>query len=91
MSSSLALNIADAGDEGVNQALNTLSWSIDALNALLVGGFIGAATVGLTRAAIVPRWFTWFGLAAAVSSRCAGRRGRRTASGLRAAATCMCC
>ena len=66
MSSSLALNIADAGDEGVNQALNTLSWSIDALNALLVGGFIGGATVGLTRAAIVPRWFTWFGLAAAV-------------------------
>lgn len=66
MSSSLALNIADAGDEGVNQAMNTLSWSIDALGAFLVGGFIGAATVGLTRAAIVPRWFTWFGIAAAV-------------------------
>jgi hypothetical protein len=66
MSAGLALNIADAGDEGVNQAMNTLSWSIDALGAFLVGGFIGAATVGLTRAAIVPRWFTWFGLAAAV-------------------------
>jgi hypothetical protein len=65
MSSSLALNVADAGDEGVNQAVNTMSWSIDALGAFLVGGFIGAATVGLTRAASVPRWFTWFGVAAA--------------------------
>lgn len=66
VSASLALNIADAGDDGVNQALNSLSWSIDALGAFLVGGFIGAATVGLPRAAIVPRWFMWIGVAAAV-------------------------
>jgi hypothetical protein len=66
MSASLALNIADSGDEGATQAVSSLSWSIDALGSFLVGGIIGAATVGLTRAAIVPRWFTWIGLAAAI-------------------------
>jgi hypothetical protein len=66
LGASLALNIADGGDEGVNQAVSSLSWSIDALGAFLIGAIIGAATVGLTRAAIVPRWFTWAGLVAAV-------------------------
>jgi hypothetical protein len=66
LSASLAVGIADAGDEGANQAVNALSWSIDALGSLLVGGFILAATLGLWRAAIVPRWFGWFGLVSAV-------------------------
>jgi hypothetical protein len=66
MSASLALNIAENGDEGVNQAVSTLSWSIDALNSLLVGGFIAAATIGLRRAGIVSPWFGWLGLVAAL-------------------------
>ena len=65
VSASLALNLADTGDEGVLQAFNTLAWSTDALGAFLLAAFTGAATVGLWRAAIVPRWFGWLGLVAA--------------------------
>ena len=65
MSASLALNVAEAGDEGVLQALNTFAWSADALDAFLLAAFIAAATVGLRRASIVPRWFGWVGIVAA--------------------------
>jgi hypothetical protein len=66
MSASLALNVADSGDVGTSQAVHSLSWSLDALAALLVGAIIGAATIGLSRAGIVPAWFMWFGLVAAI-------------------------
>jgi hypothetical protein len=66
LGASLSINVADAGDQGVLQALNTLSWTADAFGAFLIGGFIAASTVGLLRAAIVPRWFGWLGLVAAV-------------------------
>jgi hypothetical protein len=66
MSAALALNIADRGDEGANQAVNTLSWAIDAAGSFLVAGFILSATLGLRRASLIPSWFGWFGLAAAL-------------------------
>ena len=66
LGATLALNVAQAGDEGVTQALNTFTWSADALGAFLLAGFAAAATVGLRRAAIVPPWFGWVGAVAAV-------------------------
>lgn len=64
LSASLAINVADAGDEGVLQALNSLSWTADAFGAFLIAGFVAATTVGLLRTAIVPQWFGWLGLVA---------------------------
>jgi hypothetical protein len=66
ISASLALTLAAAGDEGTLRALNTMSWSLDALNSFVVAAFVGAVTVGLRRAALVPPWFAWVGLAAAL-------------------------
>jgi hypothetical protein len=66
LGATLAFNVADAGDEGVLQAVNSLSWSADAFSSFLVAGVTLAATMGLWRAAIVPQWFGWFGLAATV-------------------------
>ena len=60
----MAFNVAEAGDEGVLQALNTLSWAADAFGSFLVAGVTLAATMGLWRAELVPRWFGWFGLIA---------------------------
>jgi hypothetical protein len=77
LSESLAMNVAEAGDEGVLQALNTMSWTGDAFGAFLIAGFIGAATVGLVRTGIVARWFAWFGLIATVL---VGLRGTTLAS-----------
>jgi hypothetical protein len=64
LSATIAFNVADAGDEGVLQALNTLTWSADAFGSFLVAGVTLAATIGLWRASLVPRWFGWFGLLA---------------------------
>jgi hypothetical protein len=62
----LALNIAATGDEGVVQALNTLIGTVDVISAYPLAGVIAAATIGLTRARIVPSWYGLVGLAAAV-------------------------
>jgi hypothetical protein len=62
----LSMNVAEAGDEGVLQALNTISWTADAFGAFLIAAFIAASTVGLRRVAVVPRWFGLLGLVAGV-------------------------
>lgn len=62
----LAQSIAAAGDSGVSNALNTLTWNIDVASAFLLAGLITAVSVGLSRARVLPEWFTSFGLLAAV-------------------------
>ena len=66
LSLSLALNLAAAGDDGIVRGLNTMSWSLDALNSFAVAAFVVAVTVGLRRASLVPKWYAWAGVAAAV-------------------------
>jgi hypothetical protein len=62
----LALNIAAAGDEGVVQALNTLTGSVDVIAAYPFAGLIAAATIGFARLRILPSWYGLVGLVAAV-------------------------
>ncbi len=62
----LALNIAGAGDEGVIQALNTLAWVPDVMSAYPLAGLIAAASIGLWRARLLPDWYGWLGIVAAV-------------------------
>jgi hypothetical protein len=65
VTATLAHSAAGQGDAGVVQALNTLSWSIDAISAFPLAGFILAASVGLSRAAVLQSWFVWAGIVAA--------------------------
>jgi hypothetical protein len=60
----LALNIGKAGDEGVVQALNTLTGSTDAISAYPFAGLVAAVTIGLTRARIMPSWYAPLGFVA---------------------------
>ena len=62
----LAVNIAATGDAGVVQALNTLTGSVDLIAAYPFAGLIAAATVGFTRLRLLPYWYGYVGLAAAV-------------------------
>jgi hypothetical protein len=62
----LALNIAAAGDEGVLTGLNTLLSALDVISAYLLAAFILAATIGLSRAGVVPVWYRWLGVFAGV-------------------------
>jgi hypothetical protein len=62
----LALNIAATGDAGVVQALNTLTGSVDLIAAYPFAGLIAAATIGFTRLRLLPYWYGYVGLAAAV-------------------------
>jgi hypothetical protein len=62
----LALNIAATGDAGVVQALNTLTGSVDLISAYPFAGLIAAATIGFTRLRLLPYWYGYVGLAAAV-------------------------
>jgi hypothetical protein len=62
----LALNIAANGDAGVVQALNTLIGSVDLIAAYPFAGLIAAATIGFTRLRLLPYWYGYVGLAAAV-------------------------
>ena len=48
------------------RTLNTLAWCADTLAAYPLFGAILAATGGLTRAKLLPGWYTWFGGLAAV-------------------------
>ena len=66
ITAALSVSVAAAGDAGTVRALNAISWSLDTLNSFVVAAFIAAVTVGLRRAALVPAWHGWLGLAAAV-------------------------
>jgi hypothetical protein len=66
LTAGLAVTIADTADESVTQALNTISLSADNVGAFPLAGAFLAVSVGLARARILPAWYTWFGLAAAV-------------------------
>jgi hypothetical protein len=61
----LAVSVAATADPEISQALNGIGLAIDNLSAFALAGTIVAATVGLTRARVLPAWFLWFGLAAA--------------------------
>lgn len=62
----LAQSIAIGADAGVSQALNALTWNIDVASAFLLAGLVTVVSVGLNRARILPAWYGYFGLAAAV-------------------------
>jgi hypothetical protein len=62
----LAVSIAETADPEVSQALNGLGLAIDNVSAFALAGGILAASVGLARARLLPDWFLWFGLVAAV-------------------------
>jgi hypothetical protein len=65
----LALNIAAAGDNGgVLVALNTLTWTGDVFAAFLLAGIFAATTIGLVRARVMPSWYGWLGLVAALAT-----------------------
>ena len=68
MAGGLALNIAAAGDNGgVLVALNTITWTGDVFAAFLLAGIFAAVTIGLVRARILPSWYGWLGLVAALA------------------------
>lgn len=68
ITATLAHSVAGQGDAGVVQALNTLSWSVDATSAFPLAGFVLAASVGLSRAGVLQNWFMWpGGVAAAIA------------------------
>ena len=62
----LAVSLADTANPEVIQALNGLGLAIDNVSAFALAGGILAASVGLARARLLPDWFLWFGLVAAV-------------------------
>jgi len=62
----LAVSLADTADPEISQALNGLGLAVDNLSAFALAGTVVAASVGLTRARLLPAWFLWFGLVAAV-------------------------
>jgi len=62
----LAVSLADTVDPEVSHALNGLGLAIDNVSAFALAGGILAASVGLARARLLPNWFLWFGLVAAV-------------------------
>jgi hypothetical protein len=57
---------ASADNEDLLRALNTLSWSADALSAFPLAGAIMAASAGLYRARLLPSWHIWLGVVAAI-------------------------
>jgi hypothetical protein len=65
-SSALAVSVADSADATVTQSINTLSLTADCLAAFPLAAAILAGSVGLTRVGVVPSWFLFFGLAAAL-------------------------
>ena len=62
----LAVSLADTADPDVTQALNGLGLAADNLSAFPLAGAFLAVSVGLSRARVLPSWFMWFGIAAAV-------------------------
>jgi len=60
----LALNIAHPGDAGVISALNTLLTTGDVVSRYPLAAFILAASIGLSRARIVPAWYGSLGFLA---------------------------
>jgi hypothetical protein len=66
LTGALAVTIADTADVGATRALNTVALAADNVGAFPLAGAFFAVSVGLARARILPAWYTWFGLAAAV-------------------------
>jgi hypothetical protein len=57
---------ASADDENLLRALNTLSWSADAVSSFPLAGAVLAASVGLNRSRLLPSWHLWLGVVAAI-------------------------
>jgi hypothetical protein len=62
----LAVSVADTADPEISHALNGVGLAVDNLSAFALAGTVVAASVGLTRARLLPAWFLWFGLVVAV-------------------------
>jgi hypothetical protein len=67
VNAALAFQIAGEGDEGVVMALSDLQWALIVLVSFPGAALLLAASMGLWRAGIVPDWFGWLGLAAAIA------------------------
>jgi hypothetical protein len=65
--SGLAYSIAGTGDEGVISALHTLTWTCSVILSFPFALLIGAASIGLWGARLVPDWFGWVGIVGAVA------------------------
>jgi hypothetical protein len=61
----LAVSVADTADPEISQAMNGIGLAIDNLSGFALAGTVLAASVGLSRARILPAWFLWFGVVAA--------------------------
>lgn len=64
--SALAHSVAGSGDTGVIQALSDTLWAFNVIVSFPAAAFVAAATVGLWRTRLVPDWFGWAGIAAAI-------------------------
>jgi len=62
----LSLNVARIGDAGVVTSFNVLASSIDVLAAFPLAFMLFVSSVGLARGRVLPGWFAWFGVLAAV-------------------------
>ncbi|MFN2472126.1 MAG: hypothetical protein ABR583_14285 [Gaiellaceae bacterium] len=62
----LAVKVADTAGEDVTYALNTLALAADNLSSFPIAGALVAVGAGLTRARLMPAWYLWGSLAAAV-------------------------
>jgi hypothetical protein len=62
----LAYSVAGAGETGVVRALSDILWAFNVLASFPAAAFIAAATAGLWRTRLVPDWFGWAGLVAAL-------------------------
>jgi hypothetical protein len=66
VNSALAFQIAGEAEEGIVMALSDLQWALIVLISFPAAALLGAASIGLWRAALVPAWFGWAGLAASI-------------------------
>jgi hypothetical protein len=66
VNSALSFQIAGQSEEGIVMALSDLQWTLIVLVSFPGAALLGAVSIGLWRAALVPDWFGWAGLAAAI-------------------------
>lgn len=66
VNSALAFQIAGQSEEGIVMAMSDLQWALIVMLSYPGASLLAAASIGLWRAGLVPDWFGWAGIAAAI-------------------------
>jgi hypothetical protein len=78
MNAGLAFKIAEDGDAGVVTALYDLSWALSVLISYPAAALVGAAGIASLRSRLLPEWFGWASVVAALAVLVSGTTWARS-------------